>query len=77
MGGQDFLAIEFRLKFYGWSPWRGLEYLMSFFRFPVIRKFSEIAIEFNFDGGRANLANPINFSGNLSDSPDSRRVRKF
>ena len=50
---------------------------MSFFRFPVIRKFSEIAIEFNFDGGRANLANPINFSGNLSDSPDSRRVRKF
>ena len=49
-------------------------YLTSFFRFPVIGKFSEIAIEFNFDGGTANLANPTNFSGNLPDSPDSTRV---
>jgi hypothetical protein len=28
-------------------------------------------------GGRANLGNPTNFSGNLPDSPDSTRFRKF
>jgi hypothetical protein len=40
-------------------------------------KFSEIADEFNFEGVRANLAIPPNFSGNLPDSPDSTRFRKF
>ena len=40
-------------------------------------KFSEIAVEFNFEGGRDNLANPTNYSGNLTDSPDSTRFRKF
>jgi hypothetical protein len=40
-------------------------------------KFSEIAVEFNLSGTRANLANPTNFSGNLPDSPDSTRFRKF
>ena len=40
-------------------------------------KFSEIAVEFNFEGGRANLANPTNFSGYLPDSPDSTRSRKL
>jgi hypothetical protein len=39
--------------------------------------FSEIAVEFNFEGGRANLANPTNFSGNMPDSPDFARFRKF
>jgi hypothetical protein len=40
-------------------------------------KFSEIAVEFNFEEGRENLANPTNFSGNLPDSPDFGRFRKF
>jgi hypothetical protein len=39
-------------------------------------KFSEIAVEFNFEGGLANSANPTNYSGNLPDSPDSTRFRK-
>ena len=40
-------------------------------------KFSEIAVEFNFEGGRANFANPTNFTGDLPDSPDYARFRKF
>ena len=40
-------------------------------------KFSEIAVEFYFEGSRANLENPENFSGNLPDSPDSTRFRKL
>ena len=40
-------------------------------------KFSENAVEFNFEGGPANLANPTNFSGNSPDSPDSTRECKF
>ena len=40
-------------------------------------KFSEIAVEFNLSGGRANLSNPTNFSDNLPDSPNSTRFRKF
>jgi hypothetical protein len=40
-------------------------------------KFSEISVEFNFEGDQANLTNPTNFSSNLPDSPDSTRFRKF
>jgi hypothetical protein len=40
-------------------------------------KFLEIAVEFNFEGGRENLANPTNFSGNFPDSSDFTRFRKF
>ena len=43
----------------------------------LISEFSELAVEFNFEGGRENLANHTNFSGNLLDSPDSTRFRKF
>ena len=40
-------------------------------------KFSEFVVEFNFEGGRTNLANHTNFSGNLPDSPDSTRDCKL
>ena len=38
-------------------------------------KFSEILVEFNFEGGRENLENPTYFSCNLPDSPDYSRFR--
>ena len=57
---------------------KGQWYLMLFFRSAVLANFQKIAIEFNFDRGRANLAEtPRNSSGNLPDSQDSTRIRKF
>jgi hypothetical protein len=43
----------------------------------LIGKFSEFVVEFNFEGGGPNLANPTNFSCNLPDSPDSKRDCKL
>jgi hypothetical protein len=57
---------------------KGQWYLMLFFRSAVLANFQKIAIEFNFDRGRANFAEtPRNSSGNLPDSQDSTRIRKF
>ena len=57
------------------SAWTGVPNVI--FKERLNGKFSEIAVEVNFEGGRANLANPTNFFGNSPDSADSTRVRKF
>ena len=53
----------------------GVPYVI--FEEGVNGKFSEIVVEFNFEGGPANLANPENFCGHLPDSPDFTRFSKF
>ena len=58
----------------GWGKgWEG----NGIFEDCLIEGFSEIKVEFNFDGGRANLTNHTNFSGNLTGSTDSTKDCKL